>query len=81
MGSWNNLILTYRLERTLSEFEKEHQIPRRWEVNDPDYLQVKTALAREKQKQICLAMWSSVVRRQFLLGLKGKYVGTVLVTY
>ena len=57
--------------------EKEHGVRKRWEVNGPDYFQTKAALAREKQRQLSIAMWASVVRRQFLLRLKSKYAGTV----
>ena len=57
--------------------EKEHDIAQRWEANSPAYFQTKAALAKEKQKQLSVAMWASVDRRQFLLGLKSKYAGTV----
>ena len=59
----------------MSQFEKEHCISRRWEVTDLGYIEARAMLMKEKARQVTVAMWSSVVKTQFLLGLKGKYAG------
>ena len=55
--------------------EQKHNIVRRWEPSDAEYKQVKCSALNEKQKQLCAAMWTAVVKRQMLLRLKAKYAG------
>ena len=72
-----NIPFLFRLEKTVSQFEKEHHISKRWEVTDPGYIETRALLLKEKQSQLVVSMWSFVVKRQFLLGLKGKYYAGV----
>ena len=48
-------------------------------MTDPGYTETRAFLLKEKQSQMVASMWSSVVKRQFLLGLKGKYAGMCMI--
>lgn len=67
-----------RCEEALLELEKKHRITRRWQRTDPEYTEMRDSLAHEKQKQLLLAIWSAVVKRHMLLGLKARYAGMCL---
>ena len=55
--------------------EQEHSIYKRWEPSDFEYKETKHGAVAEKQKQLSVAMWTTVVKRQLLLRLKAKYAG------
>ena len=65
----------YRLERVLTKMEQEHSIYKRWEPSDFEYKETKHGAVAEKQKQLSVAMWTTVVKRPLLLHLKAKYAG------
>ena len=64
-----------RLEEDISMIEDEHKVVKRWESSDFEYSAAKLTVVKEKQKQLSLAMWTAVVKRQMLLRLKAKYAG------
>lgn len=68
-------MLLFRLEREVIVIEHEHNVSKRWEISDVEYQEVESSVTKEKQLQIVVAMWSTVVRRQMLLHLKAKYAG------
>lgn len=64
-----------RSERVLTKMEQEHNVNRRWEPSDSEYKEAKHGAVAEKQKQLSVAMWTTVVKRHLLLRLKAKYAG------
>ena len=55
--------------------EQEHSINKRWEPSDFEYKETKHSAVAEKLKQLSVAMWTTVVKRQLLLRLKEMYAG------
>jgi len=55
--------------------EQEHGVYKSWEPSDSEYEKTKHSAVKEKQKQLSMAMWTAVVKRQMLLRLKAKYAG------
>ena len=62
----------YRLNRKLTELEKQYRIPHRCTTTDQDYIHMHRYFSSEKQDQLLAeVLWASA-RRQFLLKLKAK---------
>ena len=67
-----------RLDKQLSDLERQHHLSCRWNPSDMEYLEAQRALSREKSNQVAEALWTTSSRRQFLLKLKAKYAGKEL---
>ena len=67
-----------RLDKQLSDLERQHHLSCRWNPSDMEYLEAQRALSREKSNQVAEALWTTSSRRQFLLTLKAKYAGKEL---
>lgn len=65
----------------LEQLEKEHNISSRWKPDDKDYEELLTHLLKEKMLQVRTALWSSVVKRHYLLRMKAKYAGNSISFY
>ena len=55
--------------------EKKYDIPSRWKPSDYQYNELKMHLLSEKKLEARTALWSSVVKRHYLLRMKAKYAG------
>ncbi len=65
-----------RLEGQLEQIEKKHGISCRWKPSDSQYENVRMHLLKEKTVlRIHASLWSSVVKRHYLLRMKAKYAG------
>ena len=66
---------SFRLEEMLRQVEQEHNIMRRWHLED-ELFQLAREEVRGRQKRTCLhKVHTKVVERWFLLSLKAKYAG------
>lgn len=69
----------YRLEKQLSEFERKHGIVSRWTTSDQEFIKAKNDYLKETKQQLHSSLWITVVRRNYLLRMKAKYAGNMLV--
>ncbi len=65
----------YSLNDQLERIEKKWDISSRLTPSSCQYAEVKMHLLSEKVRCIRTAMWSSVVKRHYLLRMKAKYAG------
>lgn len=65
----------YSMEDQLADFERRHVINRRWAQTDKEYLDARQGFLCEKREQIHTALWSTIIRRHYLLRMKAKYSG------
>ena len=47
----------------------------RWKPADQQYEEVRTRLLTDKKNRVHTSLWSSVVKRHYLLRMKAKYAG------
>jgi len=66
----------FSMNSQLEQLEEEHGILSRWKPHDEEYEELRTQLLREKLVQVRTALWSSVIKRHYLLRMKAKYAGT-----
>lgn len=66
-------------DRKLKNIERLHSITSRWLLNSPEYLRVKGVLESRDRTNWLLKLESLARERWFLLSLKAKYAGTVIV--
>ena len=75
MHDVTKFLLSYSLDCLLAELEKTNAVTSRWKPGDQQYEEMKMYLLKEKREHIRTAMWSSVVKRHYLLRMKAKYAG------
>ena len=68
----------YSMDCQLADMELKCGIQKRWKNTDIDYIDTRKAFLKDKLEQSHSCLWSSVVRRHYLLKLKAKYAGTLL---
>lgn len=68
----------FSMNSQLEQLEEEHDILSRWKPQDKEYEQLRTQLLREKLEQVRAALWSSVIKRHYLLRMKAKYAGMTI---
>ena len=68
-----------RLDRNLKDLEKQHNLQYRWSPSDREFQEYKSLLEGNKRKQLLSGLWVVSRRRQFLLKLKAKYAGKLLI--
>jgi len=72
-------MLCCSLDSILGELEK-NAVAYRWKPGDVEYEAMRTYCLNKKMEQIRTAMWSSVVKRQYLLQMKAKYAGQLILS-
>ncbi len=55
--------------------ERKYGISTRWKTSDDQYVEVKMHLLSEKKLRVRNALWSSIVKRHYLLCMKAEYAG------
>jgi len=70
--------LYIRLESKLQEIEATHKFSR-WSEESAEYLKMKHEHHVETIEQLLVTMRSAVVQRQYLLELKAKYAGKLII--
>ena len=76
------LLLFYlSLDNQLSEMERRHGLATRWKPGDKQYEEMKLSLISENQGHVRSTLWSCVVKRHYLLRMKAKYAGAVMVLH
>ena len=65
----------YSLNDQLERIEEKQDISSRWTPSSHQYAEVKQHLLSEKVRRTRTALWSSVVKRHYLLRMKAKYAG------
>lgn len=65
----------HSVENKLADFERRHKIATRWKTTDKEYIDAKSSFLLEKKEQLQTSLWSSIVKRQYLLKMKAKYAG------
>lgn len=70
------------MDSHLAEVEIRSGVKQRWKKTDDDYIETRSCHLKEKITQSRSSLWSSIVRRHYLLRLKAKYAGILhLVLY
>lgn len=65
----------HRMDSQLAEVEIRSGVKQRWKKTDDDYIETRSCHLKEKITQSRSSLWSSIVRRHYLLRLKAKYAG------
>ena len=68
-----------RLDRNLKDLEKQHNLQYRWSPSDREFQKYKSLLEGNKRKQLLSGLWVVSRRRRFVLKLKAKYAGKLLI--
>ena len=68
-----------RIEKQLLEIEKKYRLTHRWSSSDKEFEEYRLMLAKHKKRQILSSLWTTVTKRHYLLKLKAKYAGTILL--
>lgn len=63
------------MENQLIDFERQHGIVMRWKTIDKQYIDARNNFLLEKKRRIEASLWSSVIKRHYLLKMKAKYAG------
>jgi len=61
--------------------EAQNGILQRWKPTDPEFQHLKQEYLAEKRKSLLAAIHDAAVRRTFLLQVKAKYAGVMLVAW
>ena len=69
------IILYYRMESQLIDFEYRVGVKQRWKKTDKDYIAAQRATLLNKKEALHSSLRAAVVRRHYLLNLKAKYAG------
>lgn len=63
----------FSLDSRLADMERRCGVTTRWRPTDKEYVDTRRASLMERKKQVHTSLWSSVVKRHYLLKMKAKY--------
>lgn len=67
------------LDSKLAEMERRFGVIARWTPTDKEFVDVKRSSMSARRDQLHTSLWASVVKRHYLLQMKAKYAGIMLV--
>ena len=74
-GRKEGIILYYRAESQLVNFEYQVGVKQRWKKTDKDYIAAQHATLLNRKEALHSSLRAAVVRWHYLLNLKAKYAG------
>jgi len=61
--------------------EGSYGVTSRWKPADQEYEEIRTQLVTDKKNRVHTSLWSSIVKRHYLLRMKAKYAGINMILF
>ena len=74
-------ISPFSVENQLADFKRRYKITHRWKIGDKEFVDAIQTFLMEKRNQLYNSLWSVVVTRHYLLKMKAKYAGMLIMHY